>query len=91
MLNRGNPLSQRAAVMHKAVYPEGQKGYMHRGGKMLAMEMGVVQQPSLLSTKLVGYRRLWKKTKQGLKKTSKEANSKYFNSSDKHYVIWRIL
>lgn len=90
MLKRGNPLSRRAAVMHKAVYPEGQKGYMHRGGKMLGMEMGVLQQPSLLSTKLWATETM-EKTKQTLKKTSKEANSKYFNSSDKHYVIWRIL
>ena len=90
MLKRGNPLSQRAAVMCKAVYPEGQKGYMHRGGKMLAMETGVVQQPSLLSTKL-WVTETMEKMKQGLKKNGKEANSKYFSSSDKHYVIWRIL
>lgn len=57
--------------MRKAVYPEGQKGYMHRGRKMLAMETDVVQQPSLLSTKLWVTETV-EKTKQGLKKTARK-------------------
>lgn len=42
MLRRGKPLPPRGAVVDKAVYHEGQKRYTHRGGKILAMETGVV-------------------------------------------------